>query len=206
LNTVQMGILMIFHPMEFLEIIKRERGRFRLMPVICLILLTAACNYTYIFYSNFALSTKQPQEANVFLEIAIVAIPLLTWVVASYATTAVITGECLFTELLTGSSYCLIPLIITTPALGLLSQILTSEESGIYKGLQSIVFIWTVILLFLTLKRLNDYSFFKTLGVAVLSLIVMVVIWAVLILIFALFSQLVFYIRDLFIEIRLKTA
>lgn len=204
LNTVQMSLLMVFHPLDSLDIIKRERAKFHPLRVLALLLLTAAVNYTYIFYVNYALSTKQPADANIFLELAIVFVPILTWVVAAYATTAVVTGECSFTELLTGCSYCLVPLIITTPIFGLLSRILTAEEAGIYTGLQTLVMIWVGILLFLTLKKLNDYSFFKTVGVALLSILAMAIIWAVLILIFALISQLVYYLRDFLQEAQLK--
>lgn len=204
LNIVQMSLLMLFHPKDALDIIKRNRAHFKFSRVLVLMLLLAVVNYTYTFFVNYTLGSKSVSHANFFLDLALAFLPILTWVISSYAITAVIVGECAFTELLTASSYCLVPVIIFKPIIGLLSNIMTVSDSDILGGLTFLIYVWTAALLFLSLQRLNDYTVAKTLAVTVVSLITMLVIWGVILLLFTLVAQIVYFAQGLIGEIRLK--
>jgi len=204
LNIVQMSLLILFHPKDALDIIKRTRSEFKLSRVVVLMLLLAVVNYTYTFYVNYTLGTKSITQANLLLDLALAFLPLLTWVVSSYAITAIIVGECSFTELLTASSYCLVPIIVCKPLLGILSNIMTVSDSGILGGLTFIVYAWTILLLFLSLQRLNDYSVAKTFIVAVVAVVSMLIIWGVILLLFTLVAQIFYFAQGIIGEIRLK--
>ncbi len=204
LNIVQMSLLMLFHPRDALDIIKRNRSQFKPLRVITIMLLLALVNYTYTFYVNYSLGSKSVTQANMFLDLALAFLPILTWVVSAYAITAVIVGECSFTELLTASSYCLVPIIIFKPILGIISNIMTVSDSGLLAGFTFIVYAWVVILLFLSLQRLNDYTVLKTLAVTFVALVAMLVIWGVILLLFTLMAQVVYFAEELVGEFRLK--
>ena len=204
MSYLNLFLLIFFHPYDCFDIIKRQRKSFKLLPILVLFFLIFFVRYSYIFFVNFPLSDKLPQDANVLLELGIVAVPLLTWVVSSYGLTSIMSGECEFTELLTASSLCLAPMIVLWPILGLLSNILSYTEVGIYNSLLYFAVLWTLILLFAALKRLNDFSFGKTLLVTLFSVITMVIIWAILLLIFSLTVQLAYFFNGLYNEINLK--
>ena len=203
-NIFQMSLLMMFHPKDALDIIKRERRVFRPLRVFLLMLALAVVNYTYNFYVNYILAAKALEQVSILLDLALAFLPIITWVVSAYAITAIIVGECSFTELLTASTYCLVPVIVIKPFLGLLSLVLTTDEAGIYNGLLVITYIWMLILLFLALQRLNDYSVKKTVCVVFIAIIAMLIIWGVIILIFTLFAQVVGFIQDILREVKLK--
>lgn len=204
LNVAQISLLMLFHPKDALDIIKRERSHFRIGPVVLLVLLLAIVNYTYIFYVSYVLGSKTVSQANLLLELAVASLPLLTWVVAAYATTAVVVGECSLTEFLTASVYCLSPVIVFKPLLGLLSHALTIGEADIFHGLSVLMYVWMVILMLLALKRLNDYSLAKTVVVTLITVVVMLIIWAVILLVITLFAQVVYFVQELIREFQLK--
>lgn len=204
LNIVQMSVMMLFHPRDALDIIKRNRSEFKPLRVFILMFLLSVVNYTYTFYVNYSLGTKSVTQANYLFDLALAFLPLLTWVVSAYAITAVIVGECSFTELLTASSYCIVPLIIFTPVIGAVSNIMSASDSDLLVGFKFIVYAWVLILLFLSLQRLNDYSFAKTVAVTLVALIAMVVIWAVILLLFTLIAQVVYFVKEIVGEIILK--
>lgn len=204
LNMFQMSLLMLFHPRDALDIIKRERSHFKPLRVIIIMLLLALVNYTYTFYVNYALGTKAISQTNIFLDLVLAFLPILTWVVSAYAITAVIVGECSFTELLTASSYCLVPIIVFKPILGILSNIMTYSDADLVTGFTFIIYAWVVILLFLSFQRLNDYTFLKTLVVTIIALVAMLVIWGVVLLLFTLMAQVVYFVQELVGELRLK--
>lgn len=200
-----LALMILFHPLEFFDIIKRERTKkFPWLSVVCLYLLAFLANYSYIFIVNFQLSTKEPIDANILLELATVAVPLLSWTVASFAMSSILNGESKLLEITQATAYCLVPQIVMTPLLGLFSNLLSASESGLYQSLRTFVIVWMVILLFLGLKRLNDYSFWKNVLVALISLFAIVVMWAVIVLLFALTIQLLNFIGGIGKEINLK--
>lgn len=203
-SFLKKALLILFHPIDCFDMIKRERGSFRPLPVIVLYLLTAAMNYLYIFVVHFPLSSKKPTSANVLLELAMVLVPLFTWTVSSYAVTAIINGESRFGELLTAYSYALVPYILLTPILGVVSNLLNFEQAGVYLFFKYVSLLWVLLLLFLALKYLNDYTLRQTVGIALLSVIMMVVVWAVALLLFSLTVQLFTFFQDIFKELSYK--
>ncbi len=204
LNIIQMSLLMLFHPCDTLDIIKRTRSKFKLSRVVIIMFSLAFVNYTYNFYVNYSLGMKSVSQTNMLLDLALAFLPVLTWVLSAYAVTAIIVGECSFTELLTASSYSLIPIIVFKPILGILSNIMTVSDSDLLAGFTFIIYAWAIILLFLSLQRLNDYSVIKTVAVAIIALVAMLVIWGVSLLLFTLIAQVVYFVKELIWELRLK--
>ena len=133
-----------------------------------------------------------------------VVLPLFTFSIASYAVTAIINGESKFTEMLTAQAYALTPYIILTPVLGALSNIISFDQSGVYFFFKYVSLIWVLILIFMAVKYLNDYSLMQTVGIVFLSLIMTVIIWAVLLLLFSLTLQLFSFFTDIYHEIIYK--
>lgn len=197
----------LLHPLDFLDIVKRERRtnvKSQIITVVALHFLAFLANYTYVFLVSFPLASKEPIDANIFLECFIITIPLLTWVIASYAMSSIMSGESEFLEILTTSSYALVPFIIFTPLMALVSQLLGSGEAGMYATLRYGVILWVLILLVLGLQRLNDYTIPKTIIVTLVSVLAMVIIWAVCLLLFSLTIQLVSFFTGFWQEINLK--
>lgn len=194
------ALLAVFHPIDCFDIIKRERGKFKPLPVIAMYLLAVLSNYLYIFIVHFPLSAKKATDANIALEFAMVIVPLFTFSVASYAVTAIINGESRFTELLTAQAYSLTPYIILTPILGAVSNLLSFEQAGVYFFFKYVSLLWVLLLIFMAIKYLNDYTVPQTVGIAALSIIMTVIIWAVLLLLFSLTLQLFSFFADIYHE------
>ena len=200
----QKALLILYHPIDCFDIIKRERSSFRAIPVVILYLLAVLVNYVYIFMVHFPLAGKKPIDANIGLELAMVVVPLFTWTIASYAITSIINGESHLTELITAYAYALVPYILFTPILGLVSNVLSFEQAGVYYFFKYVSLLWVLFLLFLALKHLNDYTMWQTVGITVLSIIMMAVIWAVLLLLASLTLQLIKFFVDIYKEISFK--
>ena len=203
-SFLQKCLLIIFHPIDCLDIIKRESKDFKIGNILLLNLLAVIVNYVYIFIVHFPLSQRNTIDANLGLELAMVVVPLLTWAIASYLITAIMSGESFFVELLTAYSYSLVPYILLTPILGVISNILSFEQIGVYFFFKYVSLLWSLFLMFLALRCLNDYSFPKTILVTALSVVAMLVIWAVVLLLFSLTIQFFTFFTDVYNEVVLK--
>ncbi len=205
MSIIKRVILCMVHPFDCYDVIKRDNKRFRWYVPLIFYLLITAVNYSYLFYVHFPLSLRDVSDANILLEAAIIIFPHFSWVVASYAMTAIIDGESTFMQQFEAATYALTPVIVITPVLGLFSRVLSSGEAGIYNLFYTATYLAVIVFLFLALMALNDYSFPKALLVAFLSLIAMIVMWAVLLLLFSLTVQLFTFFANLRNEFRMKT-
>lgn len=203
MNYFKMLLLIIYHPVECMVIIKREKSfRWWMVPVFYGIAAFAKCLFAYNVH--FSLTGKNPQNISVPLEIAVLVLPLLSWVICSYLMTALIDGESTLKDQFAVSCYCTVPYTLITLVSIVISKFMSLEEAGIFNAVKAAGLIWLIILLLVSLMVLNDYSFSKTLGIAGLSLIAVIILWAVLILLFSLTVQFFSLIFNLIKEIQLK--
>lgn len=205
MSIIKRVILCMVHPFDCYDIIKRDTKRFKWYVPLIFYLLVTAVNYSYLFYVHFPLSLRDVTDANILLEAGIVVFPHISWVIASYAMTAIMDGESSFMQQFEAATYALTPIIVITPLLGIFSRILTSTEAGIYHTVYMAIYLAVIAFLFLALMVLNDYSFPKAVLVAFLSIIAMVVMWCVLLLLLSLTVQLFTFFSNLFNEFRMKT-
>ena len=202
MDNLKLGVLFLYHPLKANVIVKRRREKFRPLPVLLLFLLAVAARIFSIYFTNYPVSTIRPEEANPVLEIAVVLLPVVTWVVSSYALTSIMGGSAMLGESLTGVAYSYLPYIVFTFLLTPLSHLVSYSGSGLFHAVQGLVIAWQVLLIFLSFKSLNDFSMRKALGVAFISILGIAVIWALLLLLFALTSQVFYFAGELMTEIR----
>lgn len=196
-------LLIICYPVDCMQIVKREK-KFPVWQTVLLYLIAFVSDYVYGYTVHFPLAAKSRESISLVLEFAILTVPLLSWVICSYAMTALIDGESTFKEQLTVSGYCTVPYTAFTLISIIISQFLSSEETGFFMCIRYAGLLWMIILLFVSLVVLNDYTISKAFGITLLSLFAIVVMWAVLLLLYALTVQLFSLIFNLIEEIRFK--
>ena len=209
LSPWKKSILILFHPLDCCDIIKREHREGKREAVwlpVLFYLMAFLVNYLYIFLAHFPLATRDPMEASLWMEAALVIVPLFSWVVCSYAMTSIKNGESTFREVFTASGYCLIPYIVLTPLLGVLSHVLALGEAALFDALRLAALLWVLALLFIVMKRMNDYGFLRTLWISLLSVIAVIVAWAVCLLAFSLSIQVIYFFAGLGEEIGFKLS
>lgn len=203
MTPFKMILLIIYHPIDCMEIIKREKS-FRLWMVLLFYGTAAAAKCLYAYTAHYSLSDKSAEDVSIWLESAMLIVPLLSWVICSYAMTALIDGESTIKDQLAVSCYCTVPYTAVTLFSIAISQFMSLNEIGIYNAVRGVGLIWMAVLLFASLMVLNDYSVSKALGITLLSIISVIILWAVLILLFSLTAQMFLIIRNLIKEIQMK--
>ena len=202
MKSVMMCAQAIFHPLDCFDLVKRDRDKTPWLTMIVLWVLTAAVQVFSVYLTAFALNPNLPEESNLLLLLALIFVPLISWVVGSDSTTTLMGGEAKFTEALTGATYGLVPYIVFTPLLTGLSHLLSTETAGLFTALQVLVVVWVVILQFVSFMRLNDYEFLKAIGVALVGIVAVLLIWAVVILLFVFSYQAFLFFKELYLELK----
>ncbi len=204
MEFLKLSLSTVFHPGEAFRYLQKDRSKFNYLPVALLLFLIFAVRSASIYITHFPLAKLNPRTANLGIELAKLYIPVLTWVIASYAITSIMDGESLLREILLSTCYALIPYIVLTLPVNLLSHIMESSQSGLYNGILNLISGWSVFLIFMSIKVMNQYSMKKTILVCFLSICTMLLIWATIALFFAISSQFINFIQEVMIEVRLK--
>lgn len=188
--------LMLFHPVEVGVVVKRRREAIPWAVVGIPLLLTALWRVLGVYLTNYTVAAVSPREAGVLLEVGIGILPVLLWTVASYAFMTIMGGESTFKETLTMSVMSLTPYLVLEPLLILLSRALSYGERGFFTTLQAAVWIWVVLLVFVSFMQSNNLSFRKAVFFSLIVLIVMALLLGVVLLAFALVSQIVLFVQE----------
>jgi hypothetical protein len=202
LRSLQLGIAILFHPIDGYRELRNNRS---LTTAFFLIFLTLCVRIVTIYLTSFHLTNLQPQDANLLLEVARFVLPLISGTIAIYLITAIMDGEAFFGDVLAAMAYAMMPYIVFSIPVSALSLILSRGELGLYTSLNTIIWCWVGLLVFMQIWVLNEYTFQKAIGVTLLSLFAFVTFWATIGLVFALTNHVLQFIREVAIEIRFIT-
>ncbi|MCY9693854.1 Yip1 family protein [Paenibacillus alginolyticus] len=197
-RPLEIGLAVLFHPADGF----RELRGYRSFTAACiLLLLTFAVRVASILMTSFHVTSLQPEDANMVLEIVRIILPLLSWAVSCYLITSIMDGETFFGNVLLAVAYSMIPYIVFTLPIAAVTLLLTRDELYLYIVLKWIVWLWVGGLLIINLGVMNDYSLKKTIGVTLLSLFTLIICWATIGLIFALTNHVVIFVKDVYNEV-----
>lgn len=204
MDMLKLSISVIFHPVDAYTLLKSRRNTLTYYPVLIIFLLVMIVRVASIYIMHFPLATIEPEDTSIWIEMAKMAVPLITWIIACYAITSILGGECFVSEIAMGSAFAMVPYVVFTIPVSIFSLILCTNESALYSTIQTLMIVWTIILFILSVKILNDYSLKQTLGICLLSVFTMFLIWGIIILVFALTSQLWKFVEGIAREVRFK--
>ncbi len=88
--------------------------------------------------------------------------PILIWTAATYLVGSISKGQGTLKGVFITAVYALMPLVVCTLPLALLSNLLTKSEEAIYILCKVLLFGWTAILLFVQVKEVHGYELPET--------------------------------------------
>lgn len=195
------AFMMLFHPIEMVTLIKRRRKEIPLLAMLLPFAISAVLRIISVYTVNYTVATVSPKNANVWLELAVAVVPVALWAIACYGFMTIVGGEATFKETFVLSSFSLMPVFVLQPIAILLSRVLSADEAGFYGALQGLMWIWVIVLLFVTFKESNNISFGKTVAYSLVIIIVMLLIVGVVMLAFSLDCQIVLFIQEVASEL-----
>lgn len=173
----------IRHPVDTFEAIRYEnQGSYADMFIIMVLytIFTVASEYCV----SFIYRGGQPLEfINSWISIAFAILPWIVICVVNYGVTTIMYGEGRFRDVLIGGAYCHTPLLFLMLPMSLLTHALTLDEQSLYNLVNTIIYIWVGILVFLCIKSVHGFHpvkgvvvfFLTAVGVVAVVLLFMIV-------------------------------
>ena len=191
----------LVHPIDCFNRIKLNRKHLRLWPVILMALVLFVEKILFRVFIHFPLISDSIVHVDYSRDLIMLFLPLVLWIGVSFAMTSISDGKQTFMETMTCSLYCFVPMMIFYLPITLMSHIMSYSEVGIYNGLQSLLLIWCLLLIFCNVKTSNQYSFGKAVATIAKSIFAMLCAVIIVFLFYIIISQLGAFIGEIWQEI-----
>lgn len=175
------------HPIDSFYYLKKKQYASILSATILYVILIVEYIYSR-FYTGFIYKTVS-SDANLVGELLLLLVPLALFIVVNYLVSTINDGEGRFKEIYIGTIYSLAPFLVFSPILTLLSSVLTYNEAFVYVFSIRIIYAWCLIILFIMLKEIHNYTFSDTIRNIFVTLFGMVIMLLVVFIVFVLIDQ-----------------
>ena len=193
-------MIVIFHPAHGYERLKKKLPYLQaaiLYLLVCVVAVLKAC------FTHWPLSAVKPENANIFLEMGKLMVPVFTFILVSYGMFTLHNGEAKLKHVFVSTAFSMLPYVMLTPPLILISHLLSRTDGGLYYALTAVVWIWVLYHIYRQVNTLNNYTFPQTMALIGLTVLGMLALWALLVLLYFLSRNLFLFIRQVWIELYL---
>lgn len=208
----KMGILeglkysfhILLHPIDTIEGIRYNRTRINMIVPFIVFFIAYIVRIAYIYIVHFPLASIEVEDANMVFEAVKLFLVPITWIPASFAATSISDGESKFQEITFTSAISLMPFILINTPLMFLSNILSKSQQSWYGVFSALAYVGMFLILFQSMRILNNYSLGKTIKMMIISACMMFVIWLVLGLFYVLSGRMLQFVFEVMKEFRLN--
>ena len=206
--SIGSGIMYSFnvmlHPFDAFEGLKNNRDRINPFVPFIIMAMAYAVRIAYLYVVHFPLASMEKENINLAIELVKLLIVPLSWIPASFMATSISGGESKVREITFASACTLTPYIVITTPLMFLSNIMSKTQSSWYGIFEVLSTVGMILLMFIAMMALNNYTFGKTLGMMFVSAFLMGVLWLVMMLCYVLSGRMIQFVLQLLEELRLN--
>lgn len=202
----RLGLQMLRRPSTVYWRLKYE-GKGRLSSASVLIALAILMRIAWVYGTGFGFRGRmylQTEYVRILDEVWTYLIIWATWIFANWGVATLADGEGSLRDVAIASAYACVPLIVFTVPGIILSHVLSRQETGLYRLVSLGSMAWTICLLFLQVRTTHDFSTGKAVGIMGLTLVCMVLIWALLILLYLMTGQIGIFVQNILEELYLR--
>lgn len=188
------------HPIDGAYGVKREQKASYFTSSILLL----AFMFVYLlnkYASGFIVKTVSDGRYDILGDVIYIVGVLALLTISSYLISTINDGEGSMKQLYTAYIYSLGPYIILKPLIVLLSNVLTYNEVFLVNFSNFILYTWIVVLLFLTIKEINNYSVGETVKVILITFFCALIAILLLFILYVLISQVVDFVQSIYGEV-----
>lgn len=199
LSSLKYAKYTMFHPFDgFWDLTHERRGSFAAGTTFLLLFLVT--HVLKLMYTNFQFINAPLQYVNVFEQSASLLMPFLILCLSNWAATTLFDGKGRFVDIYTAMCYALVPFVVIQLPLVFVSNIISYDEAAFYTVLMSVSVVWSVMLAFVGLMQVHDYSPGKTFIFLIVTVLGALIIIFLVLVFFSLLSDAVSYFVSLYRE------
>ena len=190
----------IFHPFDgFWDLTHEKRGN--MWAAHTFLFLFMLTRVLMLMLTNFQFINAPVQYINVYEQFASILIPFTILCVGNWSLSTLFDGKGRFPDIYMAMCYALVPYVLIQLPLIFISHMISFDEAAYYTVLGSVATIWSVLLIFVGLMQVHDYSPGKTVIFLFATIFAALVILFLILVFFSLLSDALGYFVSLYREI-----
>ncbi|MFV0343288.1 MAG: YIP1 family protein [Anaerocolumna sp.] len=190
----------IKHPIDGCYGIKRERKTSYFSANILFILFILI--YLVDRYaSGFLFKNVADGNYDIFTDVVYILGVFTLMTVCTYLVCTINDGEGTFKQIYCSFIYSLGPYILLKPFIVVLSNVVTINEKFLIEFSNFCLYAWIIVLLFMSIKEINNYSVMETVKIILLTFFCALIAVLLLFILYVLVSQVVDYVQALYGEV-----
>ncbi len=193
----------LFHPLDTYQDIKHLKQSSWWMASILYALLLIVSIFE-IYATGFIFQSVNLNEFNILIFTFTFLGTIGLFVFSNYLVATITNGEGFFKDVYLATAHALIPYLLITPILAILSNGLTYNESIVYQLLDGLRLAWPALLLILMIKEIHNYDVKGLIQNILLTVFTMMMLILIGFLLYALGAQVVNYVESIIQEVILR--
>lgn len=196
----------LIHPITVFTAIKRmnrqnPRRQTRIaMIAVMLMLLLFVAKTLETTWGGFMYVSYDPNTYNSLLVLLSTVGVAALWCIVNWALCTLFEGKGNFREIVIVTGFSLLPLICYSVFYIVATHVLVFSESAAIGTLNVVAWVLTILFLLIGMSIIHEYSFFRSLGMSVVTLLGMFLAAFVLLLVLTLFQDVVDFVKVLYFE------
>ncbi|MBR7132257.1 MAG: YIP1 family protein [Clostridia bacterium] len=202
-NKIKFIFHIILHPADGFWDMKREkRGSIPIcLALIALQFLTMLINEYNV---GFIFDSSVGKTADIGFLLAVAVLPIFLFALANLSITTFLEGEGNFKDIFMMACYALTPSIIIRIITTVLTNVLSLDEQTYIAVLSIISVVWVVLLLFVGIMEVHNYSTPRAVASALLTIVAMAIIIFILLLFLDMVSRIFGFGYSVFQELEMR--
>lgn len=199
-NNIKYGTYFMKHPMDGCYGVSRE-GRASYITTLVLLVIVIVEFIINKYWCGFLQKTIREGRYEIFSDVGMILVLFIGLTVCCYLVSTINDGEGTVKKLATSFSYSLLPYILITPVIFVLSHVLTYNEQFLISFAQVFMWAWTLILIFLSIKEINNYTVKENVKVILLTIFTALILALLIFIVYVLWAQVFDFISAIFGEV-----
>jgi hypothetical protein len=191
------------HPLDTYQDIKHLKKSSWLTATILYLLVLIASVFE-IYTTAFIFQTVSLNQFNLLIHTLTLLGGIFLFIFSNYLVATITNGEGFFKDVYLSTAHAIVPYIILTPILAIVSNGLTYNETIVYQLVDGLRYGWSGALILLMIKEVHNYDVKALLKNVFLTLFTMVMLILIGFLLYVLSSQLWNYVESIIQEVILR--
>lgn len=187
-NKIKFIFHVILHPADGFWDMKREK-RGSVIIALALLLLQFLTMLINEYNVGFIFDKSVGKTSGIGFLAAVAVLPVFLFALANLSITTFLEGEGSFKDIFTMACYALTPSIIIRIITTVLTNVMSLDEQTYISMLSIISVVWVVLLLFVGVMEIHNYSTSRAVASALLTIIAMAIIIFLLLLFLDMISR-----------------
>ncbi|MCR5331623.1 MAG: YIP1 family protein [Lachnospiraceae bacterium] len=149
------------------------------------------------YFCGFLMKTVREGSYDIVSDIGMILIALLLVVGCNYLMCTINDGEGRLKEIYCSLIYSFSPFIAFMPVIFLLSHVVTNNEEFFVTFGRLFMFCWIAVLVFISIKEINDYTVKETFKIIFLTLFTILIVCLLAFIIYVLWAQVIDFVQQI---------